>query len=138
MDPSAQSAGEMLGRISTGLVQLHTRYYGKGPTGAKTHMIDDTVVCVLLDGFTTAERTLIQSGEANAVLSMRRSFQNVMESEFKTVVEEATGRRVKAYMSQIHVDPDIAVELFVLEPSADDGDHEAALPDLGSAHSPLP
>jgi uncharacterized protein YbcI len=32
------------------------------------------------------------------------------------VVETATGRKVIAYMSQIHSDPDIAVEIFVLEP----------------------
>jgi Na+-translocating membrane potential-generating system (MpsC) len=47
---------------------------------------------------------------------MRRSFQQAMEGEFRQVVEEATGRKVIAYMSSIHVDPDLAVELFVLEP----------------------
>ena len=47
---------------------------------------------------------------------MRRSFQQAMEDEFRSVVEEATGRNVIAYMSSIHVDPDLAVELFVLEP----------------------
>ena len=39
-----------------------------------------------------------------------------MEEEFRSVVEDATGRKVIAYMSSIHVDPDLAVELFVLEP----------------------
>jgi len=47
---------------------------------------------------------------------MRRSFQLAMEDEFRQVVEEATDRKVIAYMSSIHVDPDLAVELFVLEP----------------------
>jgi hypothetical protein len=32
------------------------------------------------------------------------------------VIEEATERKVIAYMSSINVDPDMAVELFVLEP----------------------
>jgi uncharacterized protein YbcI len=106
----------MLAKISTGLVQLHSRYYGKGPTKAKTHMVNDTVVCILRDGFTTVERTLLDTGEIESVYRMRRSFQQAMEGEFRRIVEEATGRNVIAYMSSIHVDPDLAVEMFVMEP----------------------
>jgi uncharacterized protein YbcI len=106
----------MLSRISTELVQLHSRYYGKGPTRAKTHLVDDTVLCLLRGGFTTVERTLIDTGKQESVLQMRRSFQQVMEDEFRNVVEEATGRKVIAYMSAVHTDPDLAAELFILEP----------------------
>jgi len=106
----------MLAQISTGLVQLHSRYYGKGPTKAKTHMVDGTVVSILREGFTTVERTLLDTGKVESVYQMRRSFQQAMEDEFRSVVEDATGRNVIAYMSSIHVDPDLAVELFVLEP----------------------
>jgi len=62
------------------------------------------------------ERTLLDTGEVESVYQMRRSFQQAMEDEFRQVVEEATGRKVIAYMSSIHVDPDLAVEVFVLEP----------------------
>jgi uncharacterized protein YbcI len=106
----------MLAQISTGLVQLHSRYYGKGPTKAKTHQVNDTVVSILRGGFTTVEQTLIETGQVESVYQMRRSFQQAMEDDFRTVVETATGRRVIAYMSSIHVDPDLAVEIFVLEP----------------------
>ena len=109
----------MLAKISTGLVQLHSQFYGKGPTKAKTHMVNDTVVCILRGGFTTVERTLLETGEVESVYQMRRSFQAAMEDEFRQVVEDATARRVIAYMSSIHVDPDLAVELFVLEPLPD-------------------
>ena len=108
--------GETLAQISTGLVQLHSRYYGKGPTKAKTHQVNDTVVAILRGGFTRVERTLLDTGKVESVYQMRRSFQQAMEDEFRQVVEEATGRKVIAYMSSIHVDPDLAVELFVLEP----------------------
>jgi uncharacterized protein YbcI len=74
------------------------------------------VVSILRGGFTTVERTLIETGEVESVYQMRRSFQQAMEDEFRTVVEGATGRRVIAYMSSIHVDPDLAVEIFVMEP----------------------
>jgi uncharacterized protein YbcI len=107
----------MLAEISTHLVQLHSRYCGKGPTKAKTHMVDHTVVSILQGGFTTVERTLIDSGEGDSVHRVRRSFQQAMEDEFRSVVEEATGRTVIAYMSTVHLNPDLAVELFVLEPA---------------------
>jgi uncharacterized protein YbcI len=109
--------GEMLASVSTGLVQLHRQFYGKGPTKAKTYMVNDTVICMLKGGFTTVERTLIEDGKSQEVHDIRRSFQATMEVQFTTIVEEATGRKVIAYMSQVHTDPDIAVELFVLEPS---------------------
>jgi uncharacterized protein YbcI len=114
--PPTPAPGETLARISTGLVQLHSRYYGKGPTKAKTHFVDDTVVSIMRDGFTRVERTLVDTGEVESVYQMRRSFQQAMESEFREVVEEATGRHVIAYMSSIHVSPDLAVEIFILEP----------------------
>jgi len=78
--------------------------------------VNDTVVSILRGGFTRVERTLVETGQEESVYQMRRSFQQVMEDEFRQVVEEATGRKVIAYMSSIHVDPDLAVEIFVLEP----------------------
>jgi hypothetical protein len=78
------------------------------------------------------ERTLLDTGQVESVYQMRRSFQLAMGDEFRRVVAEATGRKVIAYMSSIHVDPDLAVEVFVLEPleetdPAPDGNGEPAL-----------
>jgi uncharacterized protein YbcI len=117
-----QPRGEVLATISTQLVQLHSRYYGKGPTKAKTYLVDDTVICLLRGGFTRAERTLINDGQAHAVHQIRRSFHTAMEEQFREVIETATGRNVLAYMSQVHEDPDIAMELFVLEPEGDEAE----------------
>ena len=117
-----------LAEITRGLVQLHSEYYGKGPTKAKTYMVNDTVICLLEGGFTTVERTLIEGGDSDAVHDIRLSFQRAMEAPFREVVENALGRRVIAYMSQINHDPDIAAELFVLEPGDPEteivGEHE--------------
>jgi uncharacterized protein YbcI len=123
----------MAASISTGLVQLHRQYYGKGPTKAKTYFVNDTVICILEGGFTTVERTLIDDGQSDAVYEMRRSFQKAMERQFTDVVQETTARNVIAYMSQIHEDPDLAVELFVLEPGSERliSEHEAELHSSG-------
>jgi uncharacterized protein YbcI len=123
----------MAASISTGLVQLHRQYYGKGPTKAKTYFVNDTVICILEGGFTTVERTLIDDGQSDAVYEIRRSFQQAMERQFTDVVQETTARNVIAYMSQIHEDPDLAVELFVLEPGSERliSEHEAELQSSG-------
>ena len=126
MHESLQSPGETLASISNGLVKLHTRYYGKGPTKAKSYLIDDTVICLLEEGFTTVERTLIEDGRSGAVHDIRRTFQAAMQEQFTQVVEEAMGRKVIAYLSQVHVDPDLAAELFVLESSSDREERERA------------
>jgi uncharacterized protein YbcI len=105
-----------LAEISEALVTLHREYYGKGPTKAKTFLMNDTVLCMLRGGFTVVEKTLIDSGRQQAVHDIRHSFQAAMEEQFTNVVENALGRKVIAYMSQVHSDPDISAELFVLEP----------------------
>jgi uncharacterized protein YbcI len=110
--------GEVLAGISNALMHLHMRFYGRGPTKAKTHFVDGTVVCILWNGFTTVEETLIDQGEEDAVVAFRRAFQEAMKAQFVEVVEQATGRAVNAYMSQVHVKPNVAVELFLLEPEA--------------------
>jgi uncharacterized protein YbcI len=109
-------AGAVAAAISDGLVHLHKEYYGKGPTKTKTYLVNDTVVCMLQGGFTVVERTLIDEGRAEAVHDVRRVFQGTMKARFTEVVEVATGRKVIAYMSQVHSDPDLALEVFVLEP----------------------
>jgi uncharacterized protein YbcI len=130
MGEAEQRTG-FLADVSSGLVQLHHRYYGKGPSKAKTYMVNDTLVSILEGGFTIVERTLIDQGNAEAVHDTRLSFHRAMEDEFRGLVETATGRKVIAYMSQIHHDPDLVVDLFVLEPGAEPlvGEHVEVLED---------
>jgi uncharacterized protein YbcI len=116
----AENLGEVRAQVANGLVQLHRKYYGKGPTQARTYMWGDLVVAVLRGGFTTVEETLVREGEEDTVHHMRRSFQKAMANEFRSVVEQATGRKVSAYLSQIHASQGVAAEVFVLEPEGEE------------------
>jgi uncharacterized protein YbcI len=127
-EPNLHGRGLMAAAISDEMVRLHKRYYGKGPNKARTHLVDDIVVCLLAEGFTTVEKTLLAEGKVEAVQDIRRSFQAAMESRFRSVVESITGRKVIACMSQVHCDPDISLEVFLLEPAPDTGHPE---PDAG-------
>src|SRR4051794_34129270 len=92
-----QRLGEARARIATEIVRLHSEYYGKGPTKAKTYIADDVVVVVLEETFTKAERTLIARGQRESIQSIRRQFQQAMADEFRSIVEQATGREVRAF-----------------------------------------
>jgi uncharacterized protein YbcI len=108
--------GDELAEITNGIVRLFSEYYGRGPTRAKTYLLEDRyVVTVLRDTMTTVERTLAQKGEADLVRRVRLTFQEAMAASFKGVVTEALGRKVEAYHSQILVEPDVGVEFFLLE-----------------------
>jgi uncharacterized protein YbcI len=122
-DRDGADGGDMAS-ITSELVGLHSEYYGKGPTKARSYMVSDTVVSILEGGFTTVEATLIAEGKARAVHEVRRSFQSAMEGRFRDVVEKATGRKVIAYLTQTHTDPDLAVELFVLDGRSPDAESD--------------
>ena len=102
--------------ISTSAVQLLHDCTGRGPTKAKT-MINENVVTILLaDTLTAGERHLVDNGCADHVLTLRHDFQLVMRNDLVGIVERQLDRKVIAFMSQNHIDPDLAVEVFVLEP----------------------
>jgi len=108
------SLGEMRAMISNEIVRLQAEYYGKGPTRAKTYIVEDLVVVVLEESFTRAEKTLADRGERDAIEHIRRRFQQQMADEFTSVVEQATGRKVRVFLSQTNIDQDVSVETFVL------------------------
>ena len=102
--------------ISNGLVHLMSESYGRGPTRAKTYILDDTYVCcVMHEMFTTAEQTLIGAGEQELVRRVRVAYQTVLADEFKRVVEDALGRKVLTYQSQVMFEPATSCEFFILE-----------------------
>jgi uncharacterized protein YbcI len=113
---AAGSSDSALQSISNGLVHLMSESYGRGPTRAKTFILDDAyVVCVMHEIFTTAEQTLIEAGEKTLVRDVRIAYQTVMADEFKSVVGDSLGRRVLTYQSQIVFDPPASFEFFILE-----------------------
>jgi uncharacterized protein YbcI len=115
---AAEVSGEELAMVSSEIVRLLAQHYGKGPTQAKSYVCDDWLFCVMKDGITTTERTLLENGEEGLVRQVRLRFQGLMQDAFKGIVEEATGRRVLTYHSQVVFDPDYAIEMFLMDPAA--------------------
>jgi len=100
--------------ISNAITKLQHDHYGRGPESVRTVVGYDHIITFLENSFMPLERTLLEGGEADAVRDTRLAFQRAMESRFVTCVEEITGRKVRAFLSQVSLDPDISVEVFVL------------------------
>src|SRR5689334_8034539 len=98
------AGGRLLSEITNRIVSFMREHYGRGPIKAKTYVLDNLIVCVLSDGFTAIERTMLRGGEPDRVLDMRRDFQRLMKERYTEMVEQLTGREVLAFLSQAHVE----------------------------------
>lgn len=103
--------------ISNHVVHLMSEFTGRGPTKARTSIDDDLISVVLRETLTKGERTLVADGNSQLVLRTRKAYQDAMRMDLIEGVERLTGRTVIALLSDNHLDPDIAVESFVLSPA---------------------
>ena len=106
----------MLAAISTKIVGILREHYGRGPMKAKTYALDDIIVVVMRgSGFTALEQTIMDSGQPERVIELREDFQRMMATRYRDMIEELTGRKVVAFLSQAHVEPDITMEIFFVD-----------------------
>ena len=120
-----EGAGGVLSALSNAIVQCTREYTGRGPTKAHTTITDDMVVTRIEDTLTKGERSLADNGKGGMVIDIRRCFQMTMREAMVERVEALTGRKVIAFMSDSHIEPDIGIEIFVLEPLDGNGDGSA-------------
>ena len=111
--PRGESAESVLTSISNEMVQAKKHFFGKGPEGVKTYMMDDLCFTVMSGGLTRAEQTMLDLGHPDQVRAFRQLFENDMADFLMGRVAEITGREVVTYQSQIMFDPNIVVEMFV-------------------------
>ena len=111
IDPSKRASA-----AANAITRLHREHYGRGAVSSHTVIQRDYVVVFLRDIYTPVERTLIDSGQQRTVRETRQAFQDAMTVPFSEAIEEVMGRKVIAFMSQVCFDPDMAAEIFVLEP----------------------
>jgi uncharacterized protein YbcI len=106
--------------ISDMVVRVTADYTGRGATRARTTINGEWIFVTLTDILTKGERKLAANGREHFVRSARREFQDVMREDFTTEIEALTGRRVTAFLSDNHIDPDVAIECFQLAPATSD------------------
>jgi uncharacterized protein YbcI len=118
--------GKLNEAVARMVVRYHAELFGRGPTKASAFYRDDMMVVVLRDAMTKAERSLLAAGQADAVQRMRRAFQDAMRPYLRSAIERLTGSKVRAFMSASNLEPDLAVEIFMVEPAVGLGPAPAA------------
>jgi uncharacterized protein YbcI len=108
--------GSVARDISRGAVQLLRKYTGRGPTKARTVISKDTIAIILADPLTKGERSLVTAGGQEQVFQTRHKDQHLMRDDLVHLVEEESACKVDAFFSDNHIDPDYAVEFFLLQP----------------------
>jgi uncharacterized protein YbcI len=112
-----ETGQSLLLQISNAMVRAQKEFFGKGPTRAKSYMLDDMLFVVMRGGLTQAERTMLDFGHPDQVREFRQLFQNEMTEKLTGMIEDLTGRKVLTYQSQVLFDPNVVIEMFVFEDS---------------------
>ena len=118
MDDTAQPRGAALpvrNAISNAMARIKRDHYGRGPARTRTYIYDRFVFSVLDDVLTPAEQALKEAGRDRRIRRTRLAWEAVMADTFTGAVEERTGAKVVGYHSQVAFDPDLALEIFVLD-----------------------
>jgi uncharacterized protein YbcI len=113
---SRTDAESLQAKISREMVGLYKELFGRGPTKASTLISENVVLCTLEESFTPAERSMVEMGEHQRLRDVRLFFQYASEDRFRGLIEENTGRKVRAFISGVDAEQDVATELFYLEP----------------------
>jgi uncharacterized protein YbcI len=101
--------------VSNAVVGCLRDYTGRGPVTARTSIRDNVVLVILEQTLTKGEQVLVKKGRTEQVLALRHEYQEAMRDESSLKVAELTGRRVIAFMSANHLDPDFAAEIYMLD-----------------------
>jgi uncharacterized protein YbcI len=120
VQPSPDDRSRQAVEISNQLTRSHREHFGRGAGNVKTVIQKGFVITFLEDIYTPFEKTLISGGHQQLVIDSRFAFQQMMRETYIGIIETVTGRKVRAFLSQNHIDPAIATEIFVLEPEAGD------------------
>jgi uncharacterized protein YbcI len=117
-EPERTELDQAREQIAREIARIHVESYGVGTEGVTVDFVRDAVLVIVDSDLTVSERTLLDAGNRDIVRTVRRSFQEAIAPTFAAVVERATGRRVRSFLSEMSVDPVYSIEFFRLEPEA--------------------
>jgi uncharacterized protein YbcI len=113
---STEAQISKLAGISREMVRLYKNQFGRGPTKARSDFAGpDLIICTLEDSLTPAEKRMAELGDHQRLRDLRLYFQHVTEDQFCQIIEDALGRKVRAFISGMDTNNDVAAELFYLE-----------------------
>src|SRR5256886_8757264 len=89
---AAAVGGDVTSAISDAMAGLLSRHTGRGATSSWTTLGRDLIVCVMGDALTKGEKSLVEHGNEEAVLNIRRAFQDTMAADAIALVDRKSTR----------------------------------------------
>lgn len=127
-----RNASSPLLAICNATAALYKQAFGRGPTKVHAHYAGPNTIVVLLEQtLTPAERNLVALGEQDRLRESRLIVQRALEGRLRDTVEGTLGRHTIALMSAIDIDRDVCAEILTLEPRAAASAVEADRPAAG-------
>ncbi len=115
-----ETRGEREARITEAFVKFERDYMGRGPTGARTYLIDDMVLVRLQGVITRAEQHLASAdatGRGRDLIKQTRiELLEKARPQLTALIEELTGQRIRSLHTDISVKTGERIILLTLEP----------------------
>ena len=125
--PDGAQAQNIMSALSNEMVRIYKAQFGRGPTRTRSQWAGpDIIIVTLEDTLTPAEHSLRRLGADKHVRDLRQLFQYAERATFCEPVERLTGRKVRAFISGIDTEIDLATETFILHPPGYDGESRSA------------
>jgi uncharacterized protein YbcI len=105
--------GNLVSEITNRIVALMRGHYRPGPIKTKTYILDNLSVFVLTDGLTAVERTTMEGAARPNECSRCAATSGGWWKSLGKMIEALTGRKLLAFLSQVHVEPDLTIGMFV-------------------------
>jgi uncharacterized protein YbcI len=113
--PDRLEGGRLNAALANEIGRVIADFTGRGATKSRAFIDQDVVICMLEDGATRAEASLIAAGREELVRMQRDALQRAMEQQLVETVERLTGRTVRKFLSGSSREGDDSVEVFILD-----------------------
>lgn len=108
--------GQMESQVSEAIIKFEKEYFGRGPTEAKTYIIDDIVLVRLKGVLTPAETHLADSPEgAELIKRTREKLLETSRSMIDNIIAGITSCGVKSLHTDISTKTGERLIVFVLD-----------------------
>ncbi|KGR91328.1 hypothetical protein CD30_06810 [Ureibacillus massiliensis 4400831 = CIP 108448 = CCUG 49529] len=97
--------------------KMRKEIYGKGPERIHTHFVENMAVTVMYGILTPTEKFITQTEEGKKVIHNARTqmIQDLYKQQIPEGMEELIGSKLLHLFSDVKIDEDMAVSVFIFE-----------------------
>lgn len=111
-----KTKGQIEAEISDAMVRLQREQTGRGPTQAKTYIVEDMVIVRLQEVLTPAERQLTGNPHGQSLIKQfHQQMHEISRLLLERILEEHTGCRVTSIHNDVSTKSGEQVAIYVLD-----------------------